>query len=159
MANPIERILQLMARATPAPWVAYSEPDVGLQTSLFAGTPMQSDFGPMEPLSPIDVELIAAMREWMPRLLFASSPMTSNDLWVSLENVLRDKGASDKWLEYAMPDLQVAAMQFSFSQYAQGHRDALAGKELPNPRPDDKPLLIVTESDGSRWLQINGGAQ
>lgn len=102
---------------------------------------------------------LTATRALLDALRRAVSPdnMTSNDLWVSLEKVLRDKGASDKWLEYAMPDLQIAAMQFSFSQYAQGHRDANVGKELPNPGPDDKPMLIVIEDDGSRWLQINGG--
>lgn len=81
--------------------------------------------------------------------------VSSAQLYTDLEQVLRDKGASDAWLEHAMPDLHTAAMQFAFSQYGAGHRDACTGKELPNPGPDDKPLLIVTETDGSRWMLID----
>lgn len=64
--------------------------------------------------------------------------MSSSELWKALEHALAAKGASDAWLAYAMPALHVAAMQFAFSMYGQGHRDALAGIELPNPRPSDE---------------------
>lgn len=53
------RIAALSVRATPGDWVAYSEPDVGLQTSLFVGTPGQSGFRPLEPLTGVDVEFVA----------------------------------------------------------------------------------------------------
>jgi len=84
--------------------------------------------------------------------------MTTAELWNALEAVLRDKGATDAWIEYALGDLQIAASQFAFSQYGAGHRDACAGKELPNPGPDDKPMVIVTEADGSRWLSLDAQA-
>lgn len=79
--------------------------------------------------------------------------MTTTDLWKSLEQVLRDKGATDAWIEYALPDLQIAATQFAAQSYGNGHDDARTGWPLPNPG-DSSPMNIVTELDGSRWLEL-----
>lgn len=79
--------------------------------------------------------------------------LTSNDLWVSLETVLRDKGASPEWIEYAMPELQVASTQFASQVYGLGHALARTGEQLPNPG-DAPPMHVVTEHDGSHWLEL-----
>lgn len=79
--------------------------------------------------------------------------MTTTDLWKALEQVLRDKGATDAWIEYALPDLQIAASQYASQAYGNGHDDARTGWPLPNPG-DSPPLNIVTEADGSRWLEL-----
>lgn len=81
--------------------------------------------------------------------------MTTTDLWESLEKVLREKGATDAWIAYALPDLHVASQQFAFAQYGLGHRDARHGIEMPNPGPNDKPMVIIIEDDGSRWLSLD----
>lgn len=59
-AEEVARLRAFSDWATPGPWVAYSEPDVGLPLSLFAGTIGQPGFQPIEPLSSIDVEFVAA---------------------------------------------------------------------------------------------------
>lgn len=51
----------------------------------------------------------------------AEQPMSTTDLWNALEKVLRDKGASDAWLRYAMPDLHTMAMQFSLGEFHRGY--------------------------------------
>lgn len=79
--------------------------------------------------------------------------MTTTDLWKGLEQVLRDKGATDAWVEYALPDLQIAASQFASQSYGNGHDDCRRGWPLPNPG-DSPPLNVVTETDGSRWLEL-----
>lgn len=63
--------------------------------------------------------------------------VTTAELWSSLEQVLRDKGASDEWIAYAMGDLQLAATQYASAAYALGHRDASQGKPLPNPQLEE----------------------
>ncbi len=60
--------------------------------------------------------------------------VTTSELWNALEGVLRDKGATDAWIEYALPDLQVAATQYAGGQWAQGHAAGAAGDPLPNPQ-------------------------
>lgn len=79
--------------------------------------------------------------------------MTTTDLWKALEQVLRDKGATDAWIEYALPDLQVAATGYAAQAYGNGHADARCGRPLPNPG-DSPAMNIVTEPDGSRWLEL-----
>ncbi len=80
--------------------------------------------------------------------------MTTTELWQSLRDALRAKGATDAWIEYAMPDLQIASTQYAAQCYGNGHDDARRGWPLPNPEPTDPPLNIVTEADGSRWLEL-----
>jgi len=80
--------------------------------------------------------------------------MTTTDLWNALEGMLRAKGATDAWIEYALPDLQIAATQYAAQAYGNGHDDARRGWPLPNPDPTDPPLNIATEADGSRWLEL-----
>lgn len=58
--------------------------------------------------------------------------MTTTELYRDLERVLRDKKASDAWIEYALPDLQHAAAQFAYSQFSAGHKSGTAGEPLPN---------------------------
>ena len=82
--------------------------------------------------------------------------MTTAELWNALEAVLREKGATDAWIEYALPDLQIAANQFAFDQFGRGHRAACRGESLPNMGPDDRLMVIATEIDGSRWLSLDG---
>ena len=62
VAKMRERFIQFSNRATPAPWTAYCESDVGMPLTLFSGTPGQSGFTPLEPLSPADIDLIALLR-------------------------------------------------------------------------------------------------
>jgi len=78
--------------------------------------------------------------------------LTTTDLWNALEQVLRAKGATDAWIEYALPDLQIAASQFASQSYGNGHDDARRGWPLPNPG-DSPPLNIVTNGSG-RWLEL-----
>lgn len=63
------KLRALDARATSAPWQGYSEPDVGLPYSLFSGTPMQSGFGPLEPLFGADIDLMVLLRNAVPDIL------------------------------------------------------------------------------------------
>ncbi len=65
----LEGLRKLDAAATPAPWCVYSEPEVGLPPSLFSGTVMESGFGPIEPLTGYDLDLVAAMRSQLPSLI------------------------------------------------------------------------------------------
>jgi len=64
----LARLEKLFAQATPD-WRVYSEPEVGLWPALFAGTPMVSGFGPIEPLQGADLELAAAMYSALPHLI------------------------------------------------------------------------------------------
>jgi hypothetical protein len=80
--------------------------------------------------------------------------MTTTELWQALRTVLISKGATEAWIEYAMPELQIAASQYASYCYGNGHDDARRGWPLPNPDPTDPPLNIVTEADGSRWLEL-----
>lgn len=79
--------------------------------------------------------------------------MTTTELWQALEAVLRDKGATDAWIEYALPDLQVAATQYAAQAYGNGHADARCGRPLPNPG-DSSSMCIITDEDGLRWLEL-----
>jgi hypothetical protein len=60
--------------------------------------------------------------------------VTTSELYNDLAQVLRDKGASDAWVAYVMPQLQLAATQFAASQWVQGHASGLRGDPLPNPQ-------------------------
>lgn len=51
----------------------------------------------------------------------AEQSMSTTDLWNALEKVLQDKGASDAWLRYAMPDLHTMAMQFGLGEFHRGY--------------------------------------
>lgn len=64
-----ERLMALDAAATPGPWQGYSEPEVGLPYSLFSGIPMQSGFGPLEPLTGYDIDLVTLLRNAVPSIL------------------------------------------------------------------------------------------
>lgn len=64
-----ETLRGLHEAATPGPWQGYSEPDVGLTYSLFSGIPMKSGFGPVEPLSAVEIDLIAYLRNAVPSIL------------------------------------------------------------------------------------------
>lgn len=55
------------------------------------------------------------------RWLSIDDDMSTTDLWNALETVLRDKGASDAWLRYAMPDLHTMAMQFGLGEFHRGY--------------------------------------
>lgn len=79
--------------------------------------------------------------------------MTTTELWQALEAVLRDKGATDAWIEYALPDLQVAATQYAAQAYGNGHADARCGRPLPNPG-DSSSMCIITDEDDLRWLEL-----
>ncbi len=65
----LEGLRKLDTAATPAPWCVYSEPEVGLPPSLFSGTVMESGFGPIEPLTGYDLDLVATMRNALPSLI------------------------------------------------------------------------------------------
>jgi hypothetical protein len=54
----IEQLEAMLAGSTPD-WSVYGEPDVGLPSSLFAGTVGTSGFGPIEPLQGFDLMLAA----------------------------------------------------------------------------------------------------
>lgn len=70
MTQPdLARLAGLVERATKGPWVVYSESEVGLPPSLFAGRVMLEGFGPIEPLTGYDLELVVAMHEALPALL------------------------------------------------------------------------------------------
>lgn len=62
------RLRDFLTRATPD-WVIYSEPDVGLPPSLFAGTPGQTGFRPLEPLEGYDLNLAVEAVNAVPSLL------------------------------------------------------------------------------------------
>jgi len=70
MTKPdLEELKRLLERGTPGPWCVYSEPDVGLSPSIFAGSPMVWGFTPIEPMSYIDMDLIVTLRNAAPSLL------------------------------------------------------------------------------------------
>lgn len=58
-----EQLRDVSAKATGGEWCIYSEPDVGLPPSLFAGSrgPTYPGFAPLEPLSYADMHFIALM--------------------------------------------------------------------------------------------------
>jgi hypothetical protein len=58
--------------------------------------------------------------------------VTTAELWAALEGVLRDHGAQDDWIEYALPALQVAATQYAAGQWAKGHEFGVSGEPIPN---------------------------
>jgi hypothetical protein len=58
----------MMEGVTAGPWCVYSEPEVGLPASLFAGKIMDGTFHPLEPLTASDMAFIAAARELVPAL-------------------------------------------------------------------------------------------
>lgn len=80
--------------------------------------------------------------------------ISSNELWTALEAVLRAKGSSDAWIEYALPELQQAAIGYADEAFARGHDAARRGVPLPNPGADGSPLNILTDVDGSQWLEL-----
>lgn len=65
----IATLKSLAEKATPGPWCGYSEPDVGLPYGLFAGIVGQSGFMQMEPLIPIDIDLIVTLRNALPSII------------------------------------------------------------------------------------------
>lgn len=62
--------------------------------------------------------------------------MSTTELWKRIEAVLRDKGASDDWLNYAMPDVHTAAAQFGFSCWGDGYLACERGEPMPNRQGD-----------------------
>jgi hypothetical protein len=64
----LERLAGLLEKAT-ADWCVYGEPEVGLPPSLFAGTPGQSGFGPLEPLQGYDLLLAVEAVQAIPLLI------------------------------------------------------------------------------------------
>ena len=61
---------KLLAEVTPD-WCVYGEPEVGLPPSLFAGTPVEEGFGPIEPLQGYDL-ILAAMAPALARKVIAA---------------------------------------------------------------------------------------
>lgn len=54
--------------------------------------------------------------------LDAQPEPSTTTLWNDLEQVLRAKGASDKWLAYALGDLHTAALRFANAQFTRGYQ-------------------------------------
>jgi hypothetical protein len=90
MNNLADKIDALAERATPGPWVAYGEPEVGLPPTLFAGTPGETGFDMVEPLQGYDLALIVELvnaRETLTRALRDAERMREalrealGDLW------------------------------------------------------------------------------
>jgi hypothetical protein len=63
--------------------------------------------------------------------------MSTTELWNSLQAVLLAKGATQEWVDYALPDLHGAALQFSFEAWGQGFLHCEKGEPMPNPPHDD----------------------
>lgn len=61
-------------RATSAPWTGYSEPEVNLPYSLFAGRVGETGFHELYPMNGNDVDLIVALRNNLPTILAALQP-------------------------------------------------------------------------------------
>ena len=61
----VAALRELVAKATPGPWMVYSEPEVGLPPSLFYGKPLEG-CGPLEPLQGYDLELVVAAVNVLP---------------------------------------------------------------------------------------------
>ncbi len=59
--------------------------------------------------------------------------VTTAELYGALRGVLAAKGAADAWIEYAIHDLHVAAIQYAGDQWARGWQAHADGDPLPNP--------------------------
>lgn len=61
------------------------------------------------------------------RWLSLDGDMSTTTLWHALEAVLREKGATDAWLAYALPDLHTAATQLACHEFTRGYRGGERG--------------------------------
>lgn len=71
-------------------------------------------------------------------------PMTTTELWNALETVLRAKGATKAWLDYALPDLHTAAMQYASGEFTRGyvaHENGEGCGAYDPPRVGGEPSL------------------
>lgn len=106
MNNPIERafadrLRALDAKATAGPWQGYSEPEVGLPYSLFSGIPMQSGFGPLEPLTGYDIDLVTLLRNSVPAILAMAE---ENARLIAIEAAAQRVIASASTLDPDLPE-------------------------------------------------------
>lgn len=72
-----------------------------------------------------------------------TSVETSSDLYRLLEAGLRDKGATDAWLIYALPDLFTSVQQFMQAEWRRGYEACSTGKgagAFQPPRVGDESL-------------------
>lgn len=60
--------------------------------------------------------------------------VTTTELYDDLAQVLRDKGASDEWIAYALPQLQLAATQYAATRWFEGYKAGQRGDPIPNPQ-------------------------
>lgn len=60
--------------------------------------------------------------------------MTSGELSREIEAVLKEKGADQAWIDYAMPDLHQTFTKYARAQWVAGHKSGAAGYILPNPQ-------------------------
>lgn len=80
-----EQLEELLGKVTPD-WCVYSELDVGLMPSLFAGQIGVTGFGPLEPLQGYDL-MLAALAPSLARRVLAAEKL--------VEAIYDD--ASDQW--------------------------------------------------------------
>ena len=59
--------------------------------------------------------------------------MSTTAPWNALQDVLLAKGATQEWIDYALPDLHGAALQFSFEAWGLGFMHCEKGDPMPNP--------------------------
>lgn len=78
------------------------------------------------------------------RWLSLDTPVeTSSDLYRLLETGLRDKGATDAWLIYALPDLFTSVQQFMQAEWQRGYEACSTSKgagAFQPPRVGDESL-------------------
>lgn len=70
MTMTAEQLEELLGKVTPD-WCVYSEPEVGLEPSLFAGRVGEVGFGPIEPLQGYDLMLASIAPSLARRVLAA----------------------------------------------------------------------------------------
>lgn len=102
----IEKLKALHEVATAGPWQGYSEPDVGLPYSLFSGVPMQSSFGPVEPFTGAEVDLVAFLRNAVPEIIAQSERLARYE--EALRMIIKNDQYSNVVDQYDGPLAEVA---------------------------------------------------
>ena len=66
-----EQLEALAEKATPGPLMMYGEPDVGLRTEPFFGTPMNGGMRPLADWRAYDADLVVALWNCLPSVIIA----------------------------------------------------------------------------------------
>lgn len=152
-----ERLRALSARAAPAPWVVYSEPEVGLFASVFSGTVMETGFAPVNLDDPANVELIVEAVNYL-RLALSTPAMSDRQEYdgKAVREALAPFARAAKWWKAFDNQHRITTLHQHGDCLEVGHlRAAEAALAHPAQARDEMPAECPNSPSGKHQIDTS----